>query len=147
MPVTFATLPRQRVALRGLFGKLGVRARTGDDELRAAELGRGKGGARSAGRPCGLTDVPRYTLYLKPAAERALRRIVDRTARRRVGRAIDGLATAPRPPQEVRLQGSEGQLRIRTGDYRIIYTVEDAIRTLLVAAIGHRREVYRRTSS
>ena len=91
-----------------------------------------------------MTDVPRYAVYLKPAAERALRKIVDRTARRRIVRAIDGLATTPRPPQVVRLQGSEGLFRIRTGDYRIIYTIEDATRTVLIAAIGHRREVYRR---
>ena len=89
-----------------------------------------------------MTDVPRYTVYLKPAAERALGKIVDQTARRIV-RAIDGLATAPRPPQVVRLRGSEGLLRIRAGDTRIIYTVEDATRTVLVAAIGHRREVFR----
>ena len=91
-----------------------------------------------------MTDVPRHTVYLKPAAERALKKIVDRTARRRIVRAIDGLATAARPPQVVRLQGSGGLLRIRTGDYRIIYTVEDATRTVLIVAIGHRREVYRR---
>ena len=91
-----------------------------------------------------MTDVRRFTVYLKPAAERALRKMVDRTARRRIVRAIDGLATAPRPPQVVRLQGSEGLLRIRAGDYRIIYTVEDATRIVLIAAIGHRREVYRR---
>ncbi len=91
-----------------------------------------------------MTDVPRYAVYLKPAAERVLKKLVDRTARRRIVRAIDGLATAPRPPQVVRLQGFDRLLRIRTGDYRIIYTVEDATRTVLIAAIGHRREVYRR---
>ena len=91
-----------------------------------------------------MTDIPRYTVYLKPAAERALKKIVDRTARRRIARAIDGLATTARPPQAVRIQGSDGLLRIRTGDYRIIYTVEDATRTVLIATIGHRREVYRR---
>jgi len=88
-----------------------------------------------------LTDVPQYTVYLKPAAARALRKIVERTARRRIVRAIDGLATAARPPQDVRIQGSGGLLRIRAGDYRIIYTVEDATNTVLIAAIGHRRGV------
>ena len=44
-----------------------------------------------------------------------------------------------RPPQAVKIQGSDGLLRIRTGDYRIIYTAEDATRTVLI-----RREVYRR---
>lgn len=91
-----------------------------------------------------MTDTRRYAVYLKPAAERALKKIVDRTARRRIARAIDGLATTARPPQAARLQGSDGLLRIRTGDYRIIYTVEDATRTVLIATIGHRRDVYRR---
>ena len=91
-----------------------------------------------------MTDIPRYTVYLKPAAERALKKIVDRSTRHRIARAIDGLATTVRPPQAVRIQGSDGLLRIRTGDYRIIYTVEDATRTVLIATIGHRREVYRR---
>ena len=91
-----------------------------------------------------MNDAPRYTVYLKPAAERALGKIFDGTARRRIVRAIDGLARAPRPPQVVRLQGSEGLLRVQTGDYRIVYTVKDATRTVLIAAIGHRREVYLR---
>jgi mRNA interferase RelE/StbE len=91
-----------------------------------------------------LTDIPRYAVYLKPAAERALKKSADRTARRRIVRAIDGLATPARPPQAVRIQGSGGLLRIRTGNYRIIYAVEDATRTVLIATIGHRRDVYRR---
>ena len=91
-----------------------------------------------------MTDIRDYTVYLKPAAERALKKIADRTARRRIVRAIDGLEAAARPPQAVRIQGSDGLLRIRAGDYRIIYTVEDTTRTVLIATIGHRREVYRR---
>lgn len=63
---------------------------------------------------------------------------------RPIVRPIDGLATAPRPPQVVRLEGSDGLHRIRAGGYRIIHTVEDATRTVLIAATGHRREVYRR---
>lgn len=91
-----------------------------------------------------MTATPRYDVYLKPAAERSLEKIADRTARRRLVRAIDGLTTAPRPPQAAKIQGSDGLLRVRTGDYRIIYTVDDATRTVLIATIGHRREVYRR---
>lgn len=91
-----------------------------------------------------MTDIPRYAVHLKPATERALRKIADHAARRRIVRAIDGLATTARPPpQAVRIQGSVGLLRIRTGGYRVVYTVEDASRTV-IATIGHRREVYRR---
>ena len=87
-----------------------------------------------------MTDIPRHTVYLKPAAERALKKIGVRTARRCVARAIHGLATTARLPQAARIQGADGLLRIRAGNYRIIYTVEDATRTVLIAAIGHRRE-------
>ena len=91
-----------------------------------------------------MTDIPQYAVFLKPAAEGALGKIADRAARKRIIRAIDGLATSARPPQSVRIQGSDGLWRVRTGDYRIIYTIEDATRTVLIATIGHRREVYRR---
>ena len=40
-----------------------------------------------------MADAPRYTVYLKPAAERALKKITDQTARRPIAKAIDGLAT------------------------------------------------------
>ena len=46
-----------------------------------------------------------------------------------------------RPPQSVRIQGSDGLLRIRAGDYRIIYTVKDVNHAVFVVTIGHRREV------
>ena len=91
-----------------------------------------------------MADIPRYTVYLKPAAERALKKIPDQTARRRIAQAIDGLTTTPRPPGAMTIQGAAGLLRIRAGDYRIIYTVEDTTSTVLVVTIGHRRDVYRR---
>ncbi|HEX6573503.1 MAG TPA: type II toxin-antitoxin system RelE/ParE family toxin, partial [Gemmatimonadaceae bacterium] len=58
--------------------------------------------------------------------------------------AIDLLAVDPRPHGAVKLSGDEDLYRIRTGDYRIIYSVVDRVLTILVIAIGHRREVYRR---
>ena len=87
---------------------------------------------------------PRYTVYLKPAAERTLKKIPDQTARRRITQAIDGRTTTPRPPGAMTIQGAAGLRRIRAGDYRLIYTVEDTTRTVLVVTIGHRRDVYRR---
>ena len=91
-----------------------------------------------------MDDLPRYTVYLKPAAERALEKILDRAARRRVARAIDGLAATPRPAGAVTIQGSDGLRRIRVGDYRVVYTLEQAARTVLIVTIGRRRDVYRR---
>ena len=91
-----------------------------------------------------MADAPRYTVNLKPAAERTLKKITDQAARRRTAKAIDGLATNPRPPGAIAIQGGAGLLRIRAGDYRIIYAVEDAALTVLVVTIGHRGDVYRR---
>lgn len=50
----------------------------------------------------------------------------------------------PRPSGVETLQGGEGLRRVRAGDYRIIYTRENATLTVLVVTIGHRRDVYRR---
>ena len=57
---------------------------------------------------------------------------------------VHALANDPRPAGAKRLKGYEGEaLRVRTGDYRVIYKVDDAIRVVAVVRIGHRREVYR----
>lgn len=90
-----------------------------------------------------MSAVTRYTVYLKPAAERALKKL-DPPALRRVASAIDGLGTNPRPSGAAALQGEPGLLRIRVGDYRIIYAVHDEVLTVLVVTLGHRRDVYRR---
>lgn len=63
--------------------------------------------------------------------------------RERVREAIDALAVEPRPRGATKLVGTD-DFRVRVGDYRIVYAVEDADRTVLVARIAHRREVYRR---
>lgn len=61
----------------------------------------------------------------------------------RVRNAIDGLARDPRPADAVKLVGSD-DYRIRVGDYRIVYAIDDRGRTVLVARIAHRRDVFRR---
>lgn len=84
-----------------------------------------------------------YEVQLTPAAARQLRRF-DPQARRRVQAAIDLLATEPRPPAATRLVGGVGEWRVRTGDYRIVYEIEDERLLVLVLSVGHRREIYRR---
>ncbi len=90
-----------------------------------------------------MSAVARYTVVLKPAAERALKKIAQPTLRR-IAKAIDNLGTDPRPSGVTALQGEPGLLRIRVGDYRIIYIVRDDVLTVLVVTVGHRREVYQR---
>ena len=90
-----------------------------------------------------MTAVVRYTVVLKPAAERALKKIAQ-PALRRIATAIDHLGTDPRPSGATALQGEPGLLRIRVGDYRIIYVVRDDVLTVLVITVGHRRDVSQR---
>ncbi|MEL7315348.1 MAG: type II toxin-antitoxin system RelE/ParE family toxin [Cyanobacteria bacterium J06559_3] len=56
---------------------------------------------------------------------------------------IDALAAEPRPAGVVKLSGEENLYRIRVGNYRIIYTIEDKQLLVLVLKLGHRREIYR----
>ncbi len=81
-----------------------------------------------------------YRIELRPAAVRALRKL-DPQVRRRVHGAIALLAQDPRPPGARALQGRPG-LRVRVGDYRIIYTVEDDVLVVVVVRLGHRRDIY-----
>jgi len=81
-------------------------------------------------------------MRLHPDAVKAYERIHEPT-RSRVNTAIDGLALEPRPAGVVRLAGSD-DYRIRVGDYRIVYAVDDGDRVVIIARIAHRREVYRR---
>ncbi len=90
-----------------------------------------------------MSGHARYAVFLKPAAERALTKIAQPTLRR-IAKAIDNLGHDPRPSGATALQGESGLLRIRVGDYRIIYSIDNTVVTVLVVAIGHRREVYQR---
>lgn len=81
-----------------------------------------------------------YRIEVRPAAVRALRKL-DPQVRRRVQGTIALLAADPRPPGARALQGRPG-LRVRVGDYRIIYTVQDDVLLVVVVRLGHRRDVY-----
>lgn len=83
-----------------------------------------------------------YRVELRPAAVRALRKL-DPSARHRLQGAIALLAQDPRPPASRALQGRPG-LRVRVGNYRIIYTVADDVLLIVVVTLAHRREVYER---
>jgi mRNA interferase RelE/StbE len=83
-----------------------------------------------------------YSIAILPAALRQLTEL-PRLEQRRLKERIDRLAVDPRPPGVKRLHGRREYLRLRSGDYRAIYTVDDDRFTVLIIKIGHRREVYR----
>jgi mRNA interferase RelE/StbE len=82
-----------------------------------------------------------YSLRIKRSAEKELRRLPKADLRRIVER-MERLAKDPRPPGCEELF-AENVYRVRQGDYRILYSVDDGERAIEVIKIGHRREVYR----
>lgn len=83
-----------------------------------------------------------YRIDIAAPAQRQLRKL-DPRARRRVQAAIELLSEEPRPPAAKMLVNSDGAWRVRVGDYRVIYDIEDDRLVVLVLAAGHRREIYR----
>ena len=63
--------------------------------------------------------------------------------RQRLQPHIESLATDPRPPGVVKLEGTENGYRIRIGDYRVLYEIHDAVLRVAVVKVGHRRDIYR----
>ncbi|MGK2955131.1 MAG: type II toxin-antitoxin system RelE family toxin [Solirubrobacterales bacterium] len=86
--------------------------------------------------------MTKYRIEVRPAAVRSLRKL-DPQVRPRIQGAIALLAQDPRPPSARSLKGRPG-MRVRVGDYRIIYTVEDDVLLVVVVALGHRRQIYER---
>jgi mRNA interferase RelE/StbE len=82
------------------------------------------------------------SIRFHPSAARALEKL-ERQVERRIGRAIEGLASDPRGAGTAKLRGTDDPYRMRVGDYRVIYQVRDAVLLVLVIRIRHRREAYR----
>lgn len=83
-----------------------------------------------------------YPVTILPSALRQLGQL-PRPDQKRIKKRIDHLATDPRPPGAKKLKGTEDLVRLRSGNYRIIYSVEDDRLVVLVIRLGHRRDVYR----
>lgn len=84
----------------------------------------------------------RYELRITPAARKEIDRL-PRQARERVEVAIVSLADNPRPRGSKKMQGLKDTYRIRVGDYRVIYQVQDDDLLILVVAVGARKDIYR----
>lgn len=82
-----------------------------------------------------------YQIIVLKNAQRDLAGL-DAAMRQRVGQKLRSLAENPRGPDTIKLI-TEDSYRTRVGDYRIIFTIDDASKTVTVTSIRHRREVYR----
>lgn len=83
-----------------------------------------------------------YRIEVLPAAVREIRELPSE-AKRRVQAVIELLSENPRPPAATKLT-ARPEWRVRTGDYRVLYRIEDDILTIVVVRAGHRRDVYER---
>ena len=84
----------------------------------------------------------KYAVALERAAARFLLRLRDAKLKKRLDDAIEALSDDPRPNGCRKLAGTSDRYRVRVGDYRIVYRIDDGKVTVLVLVIGHRREVY-----
>ena len=82
-----------------------------------------------------------YKLSFKRSAEKELRKISKPDLRRIVER-IEALSRDPRPSGAHRMKGEGRYWRLRQGDYRVVYEINDREMEISVVKIGHRREVY-----
>lgn len=82
-----------------------------------------------------------YQVFLKPAAQRQLKKLTPDIQRALIT-LIERLSEEPRPSGCKKLKGRDDQYRVRLGNYRIIYSIEDTSLIVRVIKIGHRRDVY-----
>jgi mRNA interferase RelE/StbE len=83
-----------------------------------------------------------YTVTVARPARKELEKLPDPIGQRILAK-IEGLAATPRPFGSSKLQGEKHLWRIRVGDYRVIYSVDDTAKVVDVSVVRHRRDVYR----
>ena len=83
-----------------------------------------------------------YTVTVARPARKELEKLPDPIAQRMLAK-IEALAVTPRPHGASKLQGEKYLWRIRVGDYRVVYSVDDTVKVVDVSVIRHRRDVYR----
>lgn len=85
--------------------------------------------------------MAKYVIDIKPSARKELEDLSDQLIARLVQK-IEGLAANPRPPGCRKLRGYTDLWRVRVGDYRVVYIINDDHSTVSVTRLAHRKEVY-----
>jgi mRNA interferase RelE/StbE len=85
--------------------------------------------------------VGSYGIEVKASARKELEALTDPTLARVIGR-VEMLGADPRPAGCKKLKGFKDLWRVRAGDWRIVYVIDDVARLVRVTRIAHRREVY-----
>lgn len=85
--------------------------------------------------------MAKYSLEIKQSAQKELDALDDAVFAR-IDRKILTLANNPRPPGCRKLRGYKDQWRIRVGDWRVVYFIDDGAKLVTITRVAHRREVY-----
>ena len=84
-----------------------------------------------------------YKLEIKTSAGKELAEVGSRSDRQKIVSRIQALASNPRPHGSEKLAGYTDRFRIRQGNYRVVYLIDDQSSTVTIYKIGHRKDVYR----
>jgi mRNA interferase RelE/StbE len=87
--------------------------------------------------------VAEYKLLLKASVTKEIEAVDSKPDRRRFVDRISGLRSDPRPNGSEKLAGYEDRYRLRQGNYRIVYLIDDKRREITVFKVGNRRDVYK----
>jgi mRNA interferase RelE/StbE len=87
------------------------------------------------------SSVPKYAVEFKTSARKELERLPAKLIQR-IFPKIEGLATEPRPTGCKKLKGGDKEWRVRVGDYRVVYIIDDPKLLVTVTRIRNRSEVY-----
>ena len=83
-----------------------------------------------------------YRVETTDAAGRQIRKLSVEMRRRVIARS-ESLSDDPRPPGSIKLAGQQNLYRIRIGDWRVLYQIDDALAKVTITLVAHRRESYR----
>ncbi len=83
-----------------------------------------------------------YEVEITPAAKRQIKKLT-KSIQQLIVKRLEELVENPRPPGVLKMEGEENLYRVRVGDYRIIYQVQDRMLLIVVVKVGHRGNVYR----
>lgn len=86
-----------------------------------------------------------YEILIQPAAQRQLKKL-SLAVQKDLVVLIERLSQEPRPLGCKKLKGRQNQYRVRSGDYRVIYSIEETALIIRVIKVGHRRDIYEELS-
>jgi len=86
-----------------------------------------------------------YRIEIKGSAAKALKKIPKANGKSIVEK-IDSLSESPPNPDTTKMKGDNPFHKVRVGDYRIVYEIQEDVLVILVIKIGHRKDIYRNLS-